>query len=80
MRVQIDQDRCTGHGRCYSVAPEVFDCDDDGFGQVSAPEELPPGLAEQAELGRSSCPEEAISIVEQPDPVPRGAADEPGRH
>ncbi len=34
MRVRIDESRCTGHGRCYAVAPEEFGYDDDGFGIV----------------------------------------------
>ena len=34
MRVRIDEDLCTGHGRCYTLAPAVFDCDDSGFGLV----------------------------------------------
>src|SRR3546814_18616323 len=25
MRIEIDGDRCTGPGRCYSLAPDVFD-------------------------------------------------------
>ena len=29
MRVVIDTERCTGHGRCYSLAPAVFTDDDD---------------------------------------------------
>ena len=24
MRITLDRMRCTGHGRCYTVAPEVF--------------------------------------------------------
>src|SRR6187401_456533 len=32
MRVLIDEDRCTGHGRCYSLVPDLFDADDQGHG------------------------------------------------
>ena len=29
-RVAVDSDRCTGHGRCYTLAPDVFDADEVG--------------------------------------------------
>ena len=31
MHVSIDSDKCQGHGRCYSLAPAVFDSDDEGY-------------------------------------------------
>ena len=34
MRIKIDNDRCTGHGRCYALAPEVFEPDDEGHSIV----------------------------------------------
>lgn len=60
MPVTIDENKCQGHGRCYAMAPEVFDADDEGRGVVidSDPDET---LAEQAELGIANCPEAAIS-------------------
>lgn len=61
MRVRIVQERCQGHGRCYAVAPEVFDADDDGFGTVVA-DPVPPGLEERAELAVRNCPEQAIVV------------------
>ena len=30
MRLRIDAEMCTGHGRCYALAPEVFEPDEDG--------------------------------------------------
>jgi ferredoxin len=63
MKIKIDADRCTGHGRCYSLAPEVFEPDDEGH-SVLVVEDIPPGLEEKARLGVENCPEQAISIVE----------------
>ncbi|MGH9094321.1 MAG: ferredoxin [Acidimicrobiales bacterium] len=60
MRVQIDSQRCQGHGRCYSLAPEVYDCDDEGYGTVRVAD-LPDALEGQATLGEQSCPESAIT-------------------
>ena len=61
MRVEIDTERCTGHGRCYSLAPDVFDCDDRGYGTVIDPV-IGPGLEEQARTAEANCPERAISL------------------
>ena len=61
MRVVIDTERCTGHGRCYTLAPEVFDADDDGYGHVTAVD-LPEGRRAQALVGIQNCPEQAITI------------------
>lgn len=63
MKVRIDTEMCTGHGRCYSLAPEVFEPDDEGHGVVIL-EEIPESLRSKAEIGVQNCPEQAISIVE----------------
>jgi ferredoxin len=55
----IDPDRCEGHGRCYSLYPELFYADDDGRGHIQ-PEldaEVLAGAAREAML---NCPERAI--------------------
>ena len=33
-RVQVDRERCVGSGVCESLAPDVFEIDDDGVLQV----------------------------------------------
>ncbi|EUA40756.1 ferredoxin [Mycobacterium avium subsp. hominissuis 101] len=35
-RVVVDAERCTGHGRCYTLAPDVFDADEFGHCVVRA--------------------------------------------
>ncbi len=50
-----------GHGRCYSLAPDLFDCDDRGYGTVVDPE-VPPGSEEPARTAESNCPERAIAL------------------
>jgi ferredoxin len=61
MRLRIDLEACTGHGRCYSLAPELFDADDFGHAVLLAPEV---GEADEARarLAVSNCPERAISL------------------
>lgn len=62
MRITLDRERCTGHGRCYMLAPEVFDADDEGYG-VARTEDVPPGLEAAARKAAANCPEEAITIA-----------------
>jgi ferredoxin len=61
--VRIDRERCTGQGRCYSLAADVFAADDEGFGVVTIDvvEDGSP-LAAQAETAMLSCPESAITV------------------
>jgi ferredoxin len=61
MKVRIDGGLCQGHGRCYSLAPEVYDCDDDGYGTERFTE-VPGELEEAARRGANNCPEDAITI------------------
>jgi ferredoxin len=61
MRVVIDTGLCSGHGRCYTLAPEVFDSDEGGYGVVRSAE-LPPDLEDKARIGVDNCPERAITI------------------
>jgi len=64
MRIRVDLDRCQGHSRCYSLAPEVFDVDDDGFAVVLVEGDVPAHLEEKAALAAANCPERAISVEE----------------
>ena len=61
MHVSIDRSLCSGHGRCFSLAPEVFDCDDEGFSVLRA-ETVTADLEPAARLGAGGCPEQAITI------------------
>jgi ferredoxin len=61
VKIVLDADRCTGHGRCYSLAPELFDCDEEGHSVVIAPE-VPAGLEAQARVAVDNCPEGCISL------------------
>jgi ferredoxin len=65
VKVRIDRERCTGHGRCYALAPDTFDADDDGFGVVRDPDrELSGDELAQAEIAAANCPESAIELVD----------------
>lgn len=63
MRVSVDRERCTGHGRCYMLAPEVFEADDDGHSLVRS-ELVPAHLEDAARRAAANCPEDAITTSE----------------
>jgi ferredoxin len=64
LRVHVDQERCQGHNRCYSLAPELFDLDDLGTSREKGDGLVAPGLEEKARRAVANCPEYAISIAE----------------
>lgn len=65
VRLLLDDDRCTGHGRCYAVAPELFEPDDDdGHAVLLAHGELPVEHEELARRAAGNCPERAITVVD----------------
>ena len=63
MKLVIDTNLCTGHGRCYEVSPDLFVDDDEGYGQVSADDVSADQLG-SAQRAVAACPERAISLVD----------------
>ncbi len=64
MRVTIDDEKCQGHGRCYALAPTVFEPDDLGQGKVLGDGVVAEGDQDQARLAAANCPELAITVEE----------------
>ena len=62
-RLRVDEALCVGHGRCYALAPDVFDEDERGHCVVRL-EEVDGELIEQARLAEQNCPESAIRLDE----------------
>ena len=62
MQLRIDEERCTGHGRCYSLAPDLFEPDDEGNGQVVGDGRVPPGQEDLARKAVANCPERAVIV------------------
>lgn len=61
MKIRLDADACTGHGRCYALAPEVFGADDLGHCEVL--DDAPTGdVAARARRAVASCPELALTL------------------
>ena len=63
MKVQIDPERCQGHGRCYDLAPDLFGDDEEGYGQVLGDGIVSPPAERNARLAVVNCPEHAIEVT-----------------
>jgi ferredoxin len=63
MRIVVDHDKCSALGICESLAPELFEVQDDGSLVIlnQRPEGDQCGAAREAVEG---CPTEALAIVE----------------
>lgn len=66
MKLHVDGSQCEGHGRCYTLAPDLLTCDDEGYVTIRDEAMAWPddklGLAEEI-VG--SCPEGAISLLDE---------------
>ena len=62
MKIVLDAERCTGHGRCYALAPEVYDADDDGHCVLRITGDVPDDLADRARTAAANCPELALTV------------------
>jgi ferredoxin len=62
MRVIVDLGKCQGHGRCYDLAPDVFEPDARGHVDVAVDGDLPPVLQPDARIGVRNCPEAALRL------------------
>jgi ferredoxin len=63
VRIVVDRGACSGHGRCASVAPEVYELDADGYNTMGT-FEVRADLEAKARSGADSCPERAITVAE----------------
>jgi ferredoxin len=61
MKIRLDSELCQGHGRCYTLAPDLFDSDERGH-CVLVVEEVPPGREVDARSGVENCPEQALTL------------------
>ena len=64
MRIHLDNSKCEGHGRCYSLAPDLFEADDEGYAVMRVEGDVPEALEKDARLAVANCPEYAVEIEE----------------
>ena len=64
MKLQVTT-ACVGHGRCYSLAPQMLESDDEGMVTIRGgdPIEVPEGLEQLADEVAGTCPESAIILT-----------------
>jgi ferredoxin len=65
LKIHVDQDKCQGHARCKSLAPELFELDEYGNAHEVGDGTVPAGLEDKAWLAQTNCPEIAIEVTEE---------------
>lgn len=65
MQVRVNPDRCSGHARCLTIAPEAFEFVDTEDQAVAVPGAG--GVVGRAALEEAvaECPEQAITLYEE---------------
>ena len=63
LKVHVETERCQGHNRCYSIAPELFEIDEYGNSKAKGDGSVPPELEEKARLAVKNCPEHAVRLT-----------------
>ena len=62
MKVNVDYDRCEGHGLCVMQAAEAFDLDDDGALRYRFEgDDVPADMAGDVRAAVDACPVAALS-------------------
>ena len=65
LRLRVDQEKCQGHARCKSLAPELFDLDEYGNAHEVGDGAVPAEFEDKAWLAKANCPEIAIEVTEE---------------
>ena len=62
-RIELDRNRCEGHGMCVSAAPGLFELTDDGDLQV-LDAEVSADAVSAARTAADACPVRALQILD----------------
>ena len=63
MRVEVDLDKCTGHGICESIADDVFEVQDDGTVRIDEIER-PESDRDRMLQAVTQCPAAALRLID----------------
>ena len=63
MRVEVDLDKCTGHGICESIAEDVFEVQDDGTVLIQQ-HDRPESDRGRMQQAVTQCPAAALRLVD----------------
>jgi ferredoxin len=65
VKLKVDADECTGHGRCYRIAPDLLTYDDEGYVSIRGQTiDVADDQVELAQEAEGTCPEGAIILIE----------------
>lgn len=64
MKVSVNNEICSGHARCWHVAPEFFTLDEEGYSNIDIGNEVPAGQEALIRNAVGQCPEKALTIEE----------------
>jgi len=64
MKIVLDRAKCTGLGICESLAPDVFEVNDDGD-LVMLTDDVPDGGLDDVEAAIAGCPTEALRLASE---------------
>lgn len=66
MKITVHGDRCTGHGRCYTLAPDLLDYDEEGYVTIrDVIVDVPDDQVTAAREAARTCPEQAVELMEE---------------
>ncbi|MFD3659459.1 ferredoxin [Streptomyces sp. NPDC058659] len=65
MRVRTNRDTCIGAGRCYLVAPELFDQRDDDATVIVLVEHVTGTALDKAREAADECPTRTLYLTEE---------------
>jgi ferredoxin len=63
MRVEVDLDKCTGHGICESIADDVFEVQDEGVVLIHH-SERPESDRDRMQQAVTQCPVSALRLTD----------------
>jgi ferredoxin len=65
VKLRVDAAECTGHGRCYRIAPDLLSYDDEGYVSIRGQSvDVPDDMVDLAQEAEGTCPEGAIILIE----------------
>jgi ferredoxin len=63
-KLQIDPNRCMGHGLCYSEVPDLIEDDDRGLAHVRGDGDVPLDQLDSVRQAQRLCPEQAVVLLD----------------
>ncbi|MGM7666563.1 ferredoxin [Microbacterium sp. A93] len=65
MRINLDRNVCQGHGLCQMNAPHLFTLSEEDGLAIQPSNPIPQEYEEEGRLAVASCPEFALSLIEE---------------